>query len=120
MSDKAAIIVSFDIEGVHRWPNAPDKYLLLRNPHSHIFHFDCEIPVTDYDREFEFLDVRRELIRAIRVSYGSSEPCDFRSMSCEELCVAVINTISNIYGARPNIAVAVREDAFVGAVVTRQ
>ena len=72
---ETCIIVKFDLEGCHKWPDAPDKYALLRDRHGHIFHFEAKVPVTA-SRQIEFLDARRELIRATTASYGK-EPCDF-------------------------------------------
>jgi hypothetical protein len=106
------IIVKFDLEGVHAWPDAPEVYTLLRARHAHIFNFDIRIPVTG-SRQLEFLDVRRTLKQTVEKSYGK-EPCDFRSMSCEQLIDSVVRMVKNIYGIAPDY-VSVCEDRFVGA-----
>jgi len=109
------IIVKFDLEGSHNWPNAPDEYAMLRNRHGHIFHFEVQIPV-DASRQIEFLEARRKLMRAIIDSYGS-EPCDFEGMSCEDLANVLISWVRVLYvcGAIAKVS----EDAFVGAEVRR-
>lgn len=107
------IIVKFNIEGTHRWPNAPDKYAILRNRHGHIFRFEVQIPITT-SRQIEFLEARRRLMRAIKDSYGH-ESCDFGGMSCEDLARIVITHVSGIYGC--GAIARVFEDEFVGAEV---
>lgn len=111
---KTNIVVKFDLEGRHCWPDAPDMYRLLRSRHSHIFHFEVHIPVTE-SRQLEFLDVRRELIRVMLTSYGN-EPCDFRGRSCEQLCLSVWRSVENVYKVTPD-KVVVMEDSFVGSEV---
>ena len=115
---RTSIIVKFDIEGFHQWPDAPDEFRELRSKHGHVFHFECFIPVTEADRQLEFLKVRRELIAALKASYGK-EPSDFRGMSCEMLADSLARTIQNKYGAMPS-RVIVMEDAFVGAELTAE
>lgn len=113
---RASIIAKFDMEGFHQWPEAPDDFKELRSKHGHIFHFECFIPVTEANRQLEFLKVRRELIAALRASYGK-EPSDFRGMSCEMLADSLARTINNKYGVLPT-KVIVMEDVFVGAELT--
>lgn len=116
------IIVKFDIEGEHAWPEAPEEYRFLASRHRHIFHFEVHIPVTE-SRQLEFLDVRRELLATVKASYGyirsergGLEPCDFRGMSCEQLAESVSRSVQNKYKVWP-YKVIVMEDAFVGAEI---
>jgi hypothetical protein len=111
---KTSIIVKFDLEGEHAWPGAPEPYTFLSSRHRHIFRFEVHIPVKE-SRGLEFLEVRREMIRIMKSSYGS-EPCDFRGMSCEQLALSVRRAIVNTYGVEPS-RVAVYEDCFVGAEI---
>lgn len=112
---KTFIIVKFDLEGSHKWPDAPDKYALLRNRHGHIFHFEVRVPVTA-SRQIEFLDARRELKAAVEATYGY-EPCDFYAMSCEDLAEYLIARVRALYDC--GAIAKVYEDAFVGAEVRR-
>lgn len=111
---KTNIIVKFDLEGEHAWPGAPDPYTFLASRHRHIFHFEVYIPVEE-SRQLEFLEVRRELLRIVKASYGT-EPCDFRGMSCEKLAESVWKSVKNRFRVEPE-KVLVFEDQFVGAEV---
>ena len=57
------VFVTFQKEGLHRWPDA-HKYPgieFLANEHRHMFHFRVEIQVFHDDREIEFILFKREL-----------------------------------------------------------
>ncbi len=109
--NKSFIIVKWDLEGTHYWPDAPNEYTILRSPHGHIFHFEVQIPVTT-SRQIEFLAFRRRLMNA----YGT-EPCDFESKSCEDLANHLIDYVRYSYNC--GAIARVFEDAFVGAEVER-
>ncbi len=115
--NKLFIIVKFDLEGMHYWPDAPNEYAVLRSPHGHVFHFEAQIPVTA-SRQIEFLEARRRLMGAMKAFYGS-EPCDFGSMSCEDLANALIDCVRSCCSYSCGVIARVFEDAFVGAEVQR-
>ena len=50
------IFVTFQKEGIHKYPNAPDGVEFLQYPHRHMFHFRVEIDVFHNDRDIEFQD----------------------------------------------------------------
>lgn len=106
------IVAKWDMLGTHAWLDAPLKYKMLRARHSHIFHFEVSIPVTQ-SRQLEFLDVRETLIGSLVASYRG----DFRGMSCEEIADSLGCTIHNLYEVWPT-KVVVMEDQFVGSEVT--
>lgn len=115
------LIVKFDLNGFHCWPEAPKKYGRLASPHGHIFHFEVVVPVTEATRQIEFLEMRERLMQAFRDSYmkddkqqkGPKLYCDFRGMSCEQLAESLARTCVNLYHVAPMKVVAM-EDAFVG------
>ena len=127
-----SIIVKFDLEGYHRWPNAPEEYKMLRSKHNHNFRFEAEIPVDEditnaSGRALEILDVRRTLECSVVNEYGDKTPyevgvflrwephvCNFRVLSCELLAESLAKTIRELYYVDP-IKVVVMEDEFVGA-----
>ena len=127
-----SIIVKFDLEGYHRWPNAPEEYKMLRSKHNHNFRFEAEIPVDEditnaSGRALEILDVRRTLECSVVNEYGDKTPyevgvflkwephvCNFRALSCELLAESLAKTIRELYYVDP-IKVVVMEDEFVGA-----
>ena len=58
---KRYIWVTFQKEGIHRWPGAKDcpGVEFLANDHRHIFHFKVAIEVFHDDREIEFIQFKR-------------------------------------------------------------
>ena len=61
MMNKKYIFVTFQKEGIHRYPDAPEGVEFLRHPHRHMFHFRVEIEVFHDDRDIEFILFKREL-----------------------------------------------------------
>ena len=60
------IWVTFQKEGIHKYPAALDDPMLkevsfLGHPHRHIFHFRVTIEVTHNDRDIEFILFKRWL-----------------------------------------------------------
>ena len=104
------IIVKFDVEGLHKWPDAPPEYYFLIYPHKHFFHFEIHIPVGN-SRQLEFIDVRARLLYEAEAFGG-----DFDNMSCEDLAAWMRGLVIAIYRVQP-YRVAVFEDQFVGAEV---
>ena len=56
---KKNIWVTFQKEGIHKYPDAPDEVDFLRYPHRHIFHFKVQIEVFNDDRDIEFFIFKR-------------------------------------------------------------
>ena len=57
MDKKKFIFVTFQKEGIHKYPDAPEGVEFLRHPHRHLFHFRVDIEVFHDDRDIE-LDYR--------------------------------------------------------------
>jgi len=55
------IWVTFQKEGIHKYPDAPEGVEFLKYPHRHIFHFRVELEVFHDDRDVEFILLKREL-----------------------------------------------------------
>jgi hypothetical protein len=58
---KKFIEVTWQFEGLHCWPSAPDEVAFLRSPHRHIFHCRARLEVFHQDREVEFILLKRNL-----------------------------------------------------------
>ena len=58
---KKSIWVTFQKEGIHKYPNAPKEVEFLKYPHRHIFKFKVQIQVYDNDRDIEFFIFKRWL-----------------------------------------------------------
>ena len=55
------IWVTFQREGIHFYPDAPEEVSFLRNPHRHVFHFKVWIEVYHNNRDVEFFIFKRWL-----------------------------------------------------------
>lgn len=118
---KRYIEVSFQKEGIHKYPAAAtdpelatggwDDVSFLANPHRHIFHFYVRIAVTHNDRDIEFIQFKRWMERLY--TEGTMQ-VDFQS--CEMLAEALMNKIEAKYPGRAMV-VKVFEDDENGAVL---
>ena len=100
-----SIWVTFSKEGVHCYPAAltdpklatGDHYdvSFLGHPHRHIFHFRVRIEVFHDDRDIEFIQFKRWLIRLYEQSEGSSEVLVLDHKSCEMIADELYTEISN-------------------------
>jgi hypothetical protein len=116
MSIKRWIEVSFQKEGIHKYPAALDDPKLadvsfLGYPHRHIFHFYVRLEVEHNDRDVEFILFKRELENLFET--GTMQ-CDYKS--CEMLAEDLINYIQENYSKR-DITVKVYEDDENGAIL---
>ena len=94
------IVVKFQVEGVHNWPEASKfeptmKY--LEHPHRHMFHIDARREVFHDDRDIEFIQFKRWL----EGLYEGTLELDYKS--CEMISDALATEIQNKYPkGRPN------------------
>lgn len=113
------IKVSFQKEGIHRYPAAGvdpklSPVAFLAYPHRHIFHFYVTVSVVHNDRDIEFIMLKREL-EALYTS-GTME-CDYKS--CEMLAEELIDYLVSHYPNR-TISVEVYEDDENGAILSHE
>jgi hypothetical protein len=118
---KRTIFVTFQKEGIHKYPAAAtdpslatgDEYdvSFLATPHRHIFHFNVSIEVFHNDRDIEFIQFKRWLLNLY--SMGTLE-LDYKS--CEMLSDALYYQIAARYPNR-DIAITVSEDGENGATI---
>jgi len=110
MSDQKFIFVTFQKEGIHKYPDAPEGVEFLRHPHRHMFHFRVEIEVFHDDRDIEFILFKRELEGLY--TEGTLE-LDYKS--CEMMADDLVEYIRDEYPGR-NVKIEVSEDGENGAV----
>ena len=85
---KAEVIIQFEIEGYHHYPNAPKQVDFLANNHRHTFSIKAGYLVNDLNREKEIF-IERDYIKEYLIeSFGS--PCDFENMSCEMIAKEIL------------------------------
>ena len=79
---KTTVIVSIDVEGIHRWENA-----------KHMFHFTAAKQVFHDDRDKEFIMFKRDIIDYLKEKYYNDKArCHlFDYRSCEMLAKEILN-----------------------------
>ncbi len=118
---KRMIWVTFNKEGIHRYPAAStdpklasgDEYdvSFLGMPHRHIFHFTVGIQVFHNDRDIEFIQFKRWLENLYKE--GTLE-LNFKS--CEMISDDLYEQIASRYTGR-DIEITVSEDNENGATI---
>lgn len=118
-SKQQFIYVTFQEEGIHRYPAAAQDPKLktgewndvsfLGAEHRHIFHFRVELEVMHDDRDVEFIQFKRELQNLYR---GNMLTLDHKS--CEMISDELAKYINNTYPER-EIRIQVAEDGENGS-----
>jgi hypothetical protein len=118
---KRMIWVTFNKEGIHRYPAAStdpklasgDEYdvSFLGMPHRHIFHFKVGIQVFHNDRDIEFIQFKRWLENLYKE--GTLE-LNFKS--CEMISDDLYEQIASRYTGR-DVEITVSEDNENGATI---
>lgn len=88
---KSTVILDFEIEGFHHYPNAPKEVDFLRHPHRHLFQIRVGYDVTDLNREKEIFIQQAYLEEYFGECYG--HPAYFDDMSCEMIADDLLNFI---------------------------
>jgi hypothetical protein len=103
------IWVTFQKEGIHKYPDAPEGVEFLKYPHRHIFHFRVELEVFHEDRDVEFILFKRELEKLF---VDGTMQLDYKS--CEMIADDLAFYITNKYSGR-DLVITVSEDGENGA-----
>lgn len=109
------IYVTFQREGIHRFPAAATDPNLadvafLANDHRHIFHFKVAIQVLHNDREIEFIQFKRWLEGLYKGTLSLNHK------SCEMISDELYDIIATRYPDR-EIEITVSEDDENGSIV---
>lgn len=105
---KRWIIVRWEFEGFHSYPDAPNEVAFLKNHHRHLFKCSAKIEVAHNERDLEFF-----IVKSFLQNISKSE-CDDRS--CESLAEMFINAIRSRFAQR-SVSVEVSEDGENSGVV---
>lgn len=89
---KNIVIIKFEIEGFHNYPNAPQVVNFLSKKHRHTFKVKAGYLVKDLNREKEIFIERDYVKEYLLESYGS--PCQFEAMSCEMIATEILEFAS--------------------------
>ena len=106
---KTSIWVTFQKEGIHKYPAAATDPRLagvsfLANEHRHMFHFKVELEVFHDDRDVEFILFKREL-----EGLYNTGTLQLNNMSCEMIARELLDYIKQYYPNR-NCNIDVSED----------
>ena len=101
---KKSIWVTFQKEGIHKYPNAPKEVEFLKYPHRHIFKFKVQIEVYNDDRDIEFFIFKRWL-----ESLYADDILELDYKSCEMIADDLAKEIKDKYSDRW-LAIDVSED----------
>jgi len=116
MIQQKFIFVTFQKEGIHCYPDAPEGVEFLRHPHRHMFHFRVDIEVFHDDRDIEFILFKRELEDRYRLeAVGHTGVLHIDHKSCEMLADDLATYIQTTYPGR-DLKIEVSEDGENGAV----
>ena len=85
---KNIVIIQFEIEGFHNYPNAPKEVDFLSFNHRHNFKIKAGYEVLDLNREREIFICRDEVKSYLNESFGM--PCQFKNMSCEMIAKEIL------------------------------
>jgi len=112
-----SIFVTFQKEGIHRYPAAATNPALadvsfLAHPHRHIFHFRVEIEVFHDDRDLEFIQEKRFM-----ESLFAERTIEIDHKSCEMLATDLMSQLLTRYQAKRNITIEVSEDGENGGIL---
>ena len=108
---KKNIWVTFQKEGIHKYPDAPDEVDFLRYPHRHMFHFKVQIEVYNDDRDIEFFIFKRWL-----ESLYADDTLQLDYKSCEMMADDLAKQIKDKYPGR-QLSIDVSEDGENGCHV---
>lgn len=130
---KRSIWVTFQREGVHKYPAALedpklatggwDDVSFLGYPHRHMFHFRVSIEVYHDDREIEFIQFSRWLQRLYDLGTGEGvdgavdKVLDLDYKSCEMIADELFLEIRKKYGDQREVTIEVSEDGENGCTV---
>lgn len=118
---KTGIIITFQLEGFHNWPDAKlifPEVGFLSDRHRHMFWFELHKEVTHADRDIEIILFKRQVIDYLIGQYTTHplrqtyNVCEFGAMSCEMIAEKLLNEFNCDF-------VSVKEDNESGAYVKK-
>lgn len=110
---KRFIFVTTKIEGLHRYPDAPDEVSYLRNLHRHLFGVKVKIEVFHNDRDLEFIMVKHVVENYLNAIFSIK----VESISCEMIANDLYEVLKGRYGKVRLIQIEVDEDGENGVIL---
>lgn len=88
------IVVSFQFEGFHYWPDASSQHTYLANAHRHMFHVKAWKEVSHGNREIEIIQFKRNMCRFATEQWGHGQ---MTTLSCEQMAEALCKKFELAY-----------------------
>lgn len=89
------LVISFELNGIHHWPNPPKGCEEFGEPHRHLFKFIVVCPESK-SRSLELFAVRKSLMEWVAHLYPESSllagGIDFGPSSCEDIATKLKET----------------------------
>lgn len=83
-------------DGLHCWPDAPDRLKFLSYPHRHTMVIRARKAVSHDDREIEFYDLAERIRRTLHDLYPDTDGVGavlFGSASCERIARQLVDAL---------------------------
>lgn len=108
---KREVITYNEIQGFHKYPDAPAGVGYLSYKHRHVFIIRTRSEVTHNEREIEVITLQQKIENCLAKEFDW--PCQFGDMSCESIAEWLLAKM-------PQLSyVEVLEDGYGGAALTR-
>lgn len=86
--------ITFQVEGFHCYPNAPEQVAYLRDRHRHIFHYRVEMEVGHNEREVEF-----HMLKTYCQNLFKDQVLEAEGKSCETLATELLAMLKGLYAS---------------------
>ena len=109
--------VTFALDGLHNWPDAPDRLSFLRHPHTHEFQFRVTFPQKE-SRDIEFFEFAADAETLVRGTFDGNRlrMLNFGAWSCEDIAEILASKLLRSFDFEW-VMVEVSEDGRHGATV---
>lgn len=123
-----SIVVQLQVDGQHRFPDAPAEVEFLSYPHRHMFHVRVEVEVFHNNRDIEIIMLKHAIQQYFQETYpklhNRSRTYDMGTSSCESMAEELIYFLhgyyrddSNEHGISRAMSVQILEDGENGAII---
>lgn len=119
---KLSSYITFELDGLHSWPDAPPDVAYLKYPHRHRFHIAVSFS-QPHPRAVEFHVFTVFCKSLLEVQYmliPQTDLLNFGHLSCEEIATKLLSDISGsaLYNKLTGVSVTVSEDGIAGSTAS--
>lgn len=114
---KKYVVINTQVEGFHRWKEAPQDVAFLRDLHRHMFHIQMKMSVSDSNREVEIIKLKRFITKKAELMLSDPVVNKDENLSCEMMAEYLIKVTADAFGTNREYECSVFEDGENGAIV---